>query len=93
MSPIQYPEWDLVERLERADKLGQELSETSNGLREAPSADKAAAFHAAMEALQRELTILSRYFTPASPAELYDIYDAVAEAVAGKPKVASESKE
>jgi hypothetical protein len=93
MSPIRYPGWDLVERLERAEKLGQELSETSNGLRETPSAEKAAAFHAAMEALRQELTILSRYFTPASPAELYDLYDAVAEAIAGKPRVASEAEE
>lgn len=93
MSPIRYPGWDLVERLERAEKLGQELSELSNGLREAPSPDKVAVFHETIEALQRELTVLSQYFTPASSAELYDIYNAVAQAVAGKPEVASESKE
>jgi|GEM_PF-2386042 sugar phosphate isomerase/epimerase len=94
MSPIRFPGWDLVERLERAEKLGQELSQISNGLRQAPSADKAAAFHAALEALQKELAILSQYFTAASPAELYDLYNAVAEAIAGKPEVVSrESQE
>lgn len=94
MSLATEPGWDLVELLERIEALGQEISRLSNGLREAPSADAAAAFHVAMEALQKELTILNQYFTAASPAELYDIYNAVAEAIAGKPEVVSrESQE
>ncbi len=94
MPPITEPGWDLVELLERVEALGQEISRLSNGLREAPSADAAAAFHATMEALQKELAILNQYFTVASPAELYNLYNAVAEAIAGKPEVVSrESQE
>lgn len=94
MPPTTEPGWDLVELLERVEGLSQEVSRLSNGLREAPSADAAAAFHTAIEALQKELTILNQYFTAASPAELYDLYNAVAEAIAGKPEVVSrESQE
>ena len=90
MTPIT---WELIEMLERAEEAGRSFSEATNGLREEPSPDAAAAFHAAMQALEKELKALNRYFTAASPAELYDIYEAVAEAVAGKPEVASsESK-
>jgi hypothetical protein len=83
------PGWDIVELLERMEKLGEQMSVLSNGLREAPSPDAAAALHETMLALQKELAALNRYFSAASPAELYDIYDAVAEAVAGKPRVAA----
>ncbi len=94
MSPATEPGWDLVELLERIEVLSQEVSKLSNGLREAPSADAAAALHTAMKALQKDLAILNQYFTAASPAALYDIYNAVAEAIAGKPEVVSrESQE